>query len=180
MTVYNVLATIAVAQSLGFSMPEIEKRLKDFRIPKGRGNLEKINSIYLIDESFFGTSRSISKAARSLVGFKSHCKKLIFIVGDMTEAGTKVEDRHLNMGYFLSALPIDCIITVGHYAQYIAKGASLITVEERKIISVDTIDQLIKKLNPLLEEDIAVSVKGLGNVAFHRIKKLIERKKIKR
>jgi len=173
--VYSFLACAMTCTKLGFSIEEIVEKIKsNFSLPKGRGNLYKINNIYLIDETYGGTSRSVSKAARSLVGFKSHVEKTIFIVGDMTEPGVMVEDTHLNLGHFLSALPIDYMITLGHYAKYIAKGASLIQNKSREVISVDNVNDLIELLEKIAVPNSAISVKGLGNVVFHRIKSLIE------
>jgi len=173
--IYSFLACAITCTHLGFSMQEIVENIKsNFSLPKGRGNLFKINDIYLFDESYGGTSRSVSKAARSLVGFKPYVNKTILIVGDMTEPGVMVEDRHLNLGHFLSALPIDCLITLGHYASYIAKGASLIKTKSREVYSVDNVNDLLKILKKTVVPNTAISVKGLGNVVFHRIKSLIE------
>ncbi len=173
--VYSFLACAATCTNLNIPIEDIVKSIKEkFTLPKGRGNLHKINNIYLLDESYSGTSRSVSKAARTLVGFGPHVEKTVLILGDMTEQGVKIEDRHLNMGHFLSALPIDYLITLGHYAEYIAKGASLIKSESKKIISVKNVEELMTTLQKIMIPNMAVSVKGLGNVVFHRVKSLIK------
>ena len=172
--IYSFLACALTCTKLDFTIKEIVDRIKtDFSLPKGRGNLLKFGDSYLLDESYPGTSRSVSKAARSLVGFKPYVKKTIFIVGDMTEPGVTVEDRHLNLGYFLSALPIDCLITLGHYAQYIAKGISLIQTKSREVISVNNVKELVDVLKETIVPKSAICVKGLGNVVFHRIKTVL-------
>jgi len=174
--VYSFLACVAICSKLGFTLDEIGQIIqKNYTLPKGRGNIEKINDNFLIDESYLGTSRSLSKAARTLVGFKPYTKKTIFVVGDMNELGVKVEDRHLNMGYFLSALPIDCLITLGHYAQFIANGISLIPTKSRQVISVKNVDELLETLKEVVVPNSVISVKGLGNVVFHRVKSQIEK-----
>jgi UDP-N-acetylmuramoyl-tripeptide--D-alanyl-D-alanine ligase len=174
--VYSFLACAAICSNLGIPIEETVSQIqKKFTLPKGRGNLQKIKSIYLLDESYLGTSRSVSKAARTLVGFGQYTKKTVFIIGDMTEQGLKIEDRHLNMGHFLSALQIDYLITLGHYAEFIAKGASLIKTKSKKIIIVKNVNELMTTLESILTPNMAISVKGLGNVVFHRIKSLIEK-----
>lgn len=173
--VYSFLACVATCTNLGIPIEETVARVREkFVLPKGRGNLHKIKNTYLLDESYQGTSRSVSKAARTLVGFAPYTKKTVFIVGDMTEQGVKVEDRHLNMGYFLSALQIDYLLTLGHYAKFIGQGASLIKTKSKKIISVKNVNELLSTLQAILIPNMAISVKGLGNVVFHRIKSLIE------
>ncbi|MGD9899172.1 MAG: Mur ligase family protein [Calditrichaceae bacterium] len=173
--VYNFLGAAASAVNLGFSLQEIVAIFKSgFQMSRGRGRLIKINNFYVLDESYVGTPRSVSKAARSLIAFKPYSEKLIYIVGDMTESGPNIEEQHLNMGYFLSALPIDYLITVGDYAGYIAKGASLIRTNHKKIFSVNTIDEILSVLNDLVDDNAAISVKGIGSVAMHRIEKFLQ------
>jgi len=172
--VYNFLAATACTRNLGFSLPEIMDIFNDsFQLAAGHGRLHKIGKRYLLDESYIGTPRSVSKAARSLIGFRPYSDNLVFIVGDMSGAGVKVEDQHLNMGYFLSALPIKYIITIGEYAKYIARGASLIQANKKKIYSVNTIDEVLDILNKDLNTKAVVSVKGVGRVAAHRLLKFL-------
>ncbi len=173
--VYNFLGAAASAVNLGFSLQEIVNIFKSgYQMSRGRGRLIKINNFYVLDESYIGTPRSVSKAARSLIAFKPYSEKLIYIVGDMTESGPNIEEQHLNMGYFLSALPIDYLITVGEYAGYIAKGASLIMTNHKKIFSLNTIDEILSVLDDIVDDNAAISVKGIGSVAMHRIEKYLQ------
>ena len=82
-------------------------------------------------------------------------------------------------GNFLSALPIDYVITLGHYAKYIAQGMSLIKNKAREVHSVDNVNDLIEILKKIIVRNSVISVKGLGNVVFHRIKSLIEKQNLK-
>lgn len=172
--VYNFLAATACCVNLGFHLDEILDHFQDrFSMPAGRGKLHKIGSVYVLDESYIATPRSLSKAARSLIGFKPYTKKLFLIIGDMTNAGINVEDQHLNMGYFLSALPIDYLITVGEYARFIGRGASLIKTRQKKIFSVNSVDEILSLLDVNLGDQAAIAVKGVGSVAMHRILKYL-------
>ncbi len=174
--IYAFLAACAVLTTLDFSIEEIVAVIRErFTMPKGRGNLEYVNGNYLIDESFHGSSRAVSKAARSLIGFKPYASKLIFIVGDMHGAGINVADRHLNMGHFLAALPFDHLITLGHYARYIGDGARLIPAPDREVIHVEDVNALLKHLQKIVTPQSAIAVKGLGNVVFHRIRSMLKK-----
>ncbi len=174
MDVYSFLAATAAAVNLGFELDEILNVFrKNFIMPAGRGRLHKIGDFFVLDESYFATPRSLSKAARSLIGFKAYTKKLILVVGDLSDAGVNVEDQHLNMGYFLSALPIDHLITVGEYARYIGQGASLIQSRRKKIHSVNTINEVLTILDEIIDGKAAISLKGVGTVAVHRIVKYL-------
>ena len=174
MDVYSFLAATAAAVNIGFELDEILHVFrKNFVMPAGRGRLHKVGRYYVLDESYIATPRSLSKAARSLIGFKAYTKKLILVVGDMSNAGVNVEDQHLNMGYFLSALPIDHLITVGEYASYIGQGASLIRSRKKKIHPVQTINDVLSILDTILDDEAVISLKGVGSVAVHRIVKYL-------
>jgi len=175
--VYNFLAATACARSLGFSIEDILDILGNkFRLPAGHGRLHQIGDYYFLDESYNATPRSLSKAARALSGFQPYSKNIFFVIGDMTGAGVNVEEQHLNMGYFLSALPINHIITVGEYAKFIAKGASLITANNKKIFSVNSTDEVLNILNDHLPDKAVLGIKGVGAVAAHRIVRFLEDK----
>jgi len=178
--VYNFLAAAACVQNLGFTLPEIiDIFSNDFQLTEGHGRLHMVGRHYLLDESYLATPRSLSKAARSLIGFRPYSENLVFIVGDMAGAGVNVEEQHLNMGYFLSALPIKNMITIGEYAKYIAKGASLIKADGKQIFSVNTIDEILNVLEGILTEKAVLSIKGVGRVAAHRILKFLNDKEKK-
>lgn len=173
--VYNVLAAIACAVNLDFKLNEIIDILEDkLKLPKGRGLVTKISNSFILDESYISTPRSLSKAARTLIGFKPYVEKVALIVGDMVGGGVNTEEQHLNMGYFLSALPIDCIITVGEYAKFIGQGASLIKTDKRNIRQVNSVDEILAIIDENLKGSTAISIKGLGSAATHRIIKKIK------
>jgi UDP-N-acetylmuramoyl-tripeptide--D-alanyl-D-alanine ligase len=175
--VYNFLSASAALESIGFSIEEILEVFKsEYKLPQGRGQLHKMNGFYLIDESYEATPRSVAKAARAMIGFKPYTDKLIYILGDMTEYGPNVEEHHLNMGYFLSALPIDCLITVGNYAEYIGRGVSLIKSKEKMVHTCNSINQILKTLDSVLTDKAAITVQGIGQVALRRILKYLEQR----
>ncbi len=175
--VYNFLAALACGHSLDFDLKDMLHVFENhFQLPAGHGKLVSVGPYHVLDESYIGTPRSLSKAARSVIGFKNYSKHIFFIVGDMTGAGVNVEDQHLNMGYFLSALPITDIIAVGAYAKYIAQGASLIAADKKKIYSVNTTDEVLDILDKHLPNKAVLALKGIGPVAAHRIVHYLENK----
>jgi UDP-N-acetylmuramoyl-tripeptide--D-alanyl-D-alanine ligase len=168
--VYNFLAGTAALVALGYSIEGIIESFQgNYNLPRGRGKLYKLNSFYVIDESYEATPRTVAKAARTLVGFKPYSDKLIYIIGDMIESGPNVEERHLNMGYFLSALPIDCFITVGYYAEYIGKGISLIKSKEKIVVTCNSINEILDTLERILTKKAVITVQGIGQVGLRRL-----------
>jgi UDP-N-acetylmuramoyl-tripeptide--D-alanyl-D-alanine ligase len=168
--VYNFLSAAASLVSIGFSIETIiDIFQKEYHLPAGRGRLYKLNDFYLVDESYDATPRSVAKAARAMIGFKPFSDKLIYILGDMNEYGPNIEEHHLNMGYFLSALPIDCLITVGNYAEYIGKGFSLIKSKDKMVFPCNSINQILRTMDEVLTNRAVITVQGIGQVALRRV-----------
>lgn len=175
--VYNFLAATAALVALNIPLEYILEVFQSrYQLPSGRGKIYKLNGSYIIDESYEATPRSVAKAARAIVGFKPYADKLIYIVGDMTESGVNVEEQHLNMGYFLSALPIDCFITVGHYAALMGKGISLIQHREKIVVKCNSIDEILQTLDEIITKKAVITVQGIGQVGLRRLVSYLEQK----
>jgi UDP-N-acetylmuramoyl-tripeptide--D-alanyl-D-alanine ligase len=175
--IYNFLGAVSALVALGYKIKKIIDIFeKEFELPAGRGKMHQIGNDYLIDESYTATPRSLAKTTRSLVSFKYFVKNLILIIGDMEESGPNIEEQHLNMGYFISALPIDHVITVGHYADYIGKGVSLIHNTGKSIVNCKSVDEILNALDGLNLNNSAITVQGIGQVGLRRIIKYLENK----
>ena len=175
--VYNFLAATAALVALNLSIELVVDTFHThFQLPNGRGKLHKLNNFYVIDESYNATPRSVAKAARAIIGFKPTTKKLIYIIGDMIDSGPNIEEEHLHMGYFISALPIDCLITVGNYAEYIGKGVSLIKTKDKIVKSCNSINDILNTLDEILTEETTITVQGIGPVATKRLISYLETK----
>ena len=173
--IYNFLAAVSALVALEFEIKDIiEIFQKEFQLPNGRGKLYESGNHFVIDESYTATPRALAKTTRSLVSFKSFVDKLVLIIGDMEESGPNIEEQHLNMGYFISALPIDHVITVGHYADYIGKGVSLIQNTGKSIVNCNSVDDILKALDDLDLGKSAITVQGIGQVGLRRINKHLE------
>jgi UDP-N-acetylmuramoyl-tripeptide--D-alanyl-D-alanine ligase len=174
--VYNFLAAFSIAKQLDFSDKQILEAIsRKYVHPKGKGALLKIKNHYILDESYLATPRSVTKAIRSLLSFKTYSDKLIFITGDMSGSGTNIEDSHLNMGYYISALPIDHIICIGNYAHFLGRGAKLISNDNKSVHNVKNVDEIIDVIKQAKKNNrLAISVKGLGRTVIHRISKILE------
>ena len=173
--IYNFLAAVSALVALGFDINNIINIFQTkFQLPSGRGKLYDFDNYYVIDESYTATPRALAKTTRSLVSFKSYVDNLVLIIGDMEESGPNIEEQHLNMGYFISALPIDCVITVGHYADYIGKGVSLIHNTGKSIVNCNSVDDILKALDKIDLGKSAITVQGIGRVGLRRIIKHLE------
>lgn len=173
--IYNFLAAVSALVAIGIDIDIIiEIFQSEFQLPAGRGKLYEFGNHFIIDESYTATPRALAKTTRSLVSFKSYVDNLVLIIGDMEESGPNIEEQHLNMGYFISALPIDHVITVGHYADFIGKGVSLIHNTGKSIVNCKSVDDILKSLDKLDLGKSAITAQGIGQVGLRRILKHLE------
>lgn len=115
--IYNALAAYAAASEMGLEHASIKQALEtDFELPNGRGRLYAINGLRIIDDTYDATPQSLYKSSKSLVDFRYYSKRLILVMGEMSELGEQTMNMHAMMGHYLSAMPIDVIVLVGQTA----------------------------------------------------------------
>ncbi|MEJ2635329.1 MAG: Mur ligase family protein, partial [Calditrichia bacterium] len=152
-SVSNALAAISTARILNFEFEEIKQGLENnFELLPGRGNLVDLKDVYILDHTYKATVNAVTKACESLVQFKKFSKHSILVIGSMDELGNSSEDIHLNLGYYISALPIDTVITVGKDAGLVGEGIRRINHNNKIIdhcLNPDALpDTLMKRLVP--------------------------------
>ena len=132
--IYNVLAAISVARVFNIEFSDIQDALQNrFQLVEHRGNLVRKNDVNILDHTYDATINSVTKACESLVQFKPYSKKLILVIGDIRNPGPNPKETHLKMGYYIAALPIDVVLTVGKHAKYIAKGIKRLNHSRKKV-----------------------------------------------
>lgn len=176
-SIYNALAAISVARALDIDFNIIKESLETkFELLKHRGNLIQAEDLNILDHSYNATVNSIHKSCESLVQFKPYSKKLILVIGHIDNLGKKSRKIHLNLGYYVSALPIDTIITVGKEAKWIAEGIRKINHTKKQIESCDTPVELPDKILHFLEPNSTVLFIGSQNLHLsHAIDQLLSK-----
>lgn len=160
-SVSNALAAIAVARILKFDFEEIQFALENLFEPlPGRGELINLGDVYILDYSYTATINSINKAVESLVQFKKYSKKLILVLGDLEDAGEKNRVVHQNLGYYISALPVDVVITVGENARLIGEGIRKINHTHKEIKHCEVADGLDELMMHYLEPHSSLLISG--------------------
>ncbi|MCK4893534.1 MAG: UDP-N-acetylmuramoyl-tripeptide--D-alanyl-D-alanine ligase [Calditrichia bacterium] len=146
--VSNALAAIATARILNFEFEEIIEGLKkNFKLIPGRGNFTAIGDVQFLDHTYNATVNSVSKACESLVQFKKYSNNLILVLGSLEELGDESKEIHMKIGYYISALPIDVVLTVGNDARYVGDGIRQIN-HNKKVVQHCEAPQEIPALVP--------------------------------
>jgi UDP-N-acetylmuramoyl-tripeptide--D-alanyl-D-alanine ligase len=175
--VYNILSAIVLARLFNYELDFIlEEMKKNLSIPKGRGNLVIFKDIYVLNDTKTNNMQSIINAAQTLVSFKSHSNRMIMVIDEADLDSGDPINTHVNIGHFLSALPIDIIITVGKYAKQIAQGLLVIPNKNRVVIETLDAEEAVMNLIILLERNDCILLKSNKESSLNEFVKILERK----
>jgi UDP-N-acetylmuramoyl-tripeptide--D-alanyl-D-alanine ligase len=171
--IYNALTAISIARALNVDFKTIRDSLEDkFELLEHRGNMIQLEDVNILDHSYDATINSVHKSCESLAQFKPYSKKLILVIGNISNLGKDSQNLHYNLGYYISALPIDTIITIGHETKWISEGVLKINHTKKQIENCFENDELPEKIMHHLEPNSTLLFIGSKNL---RLSDVIEK-----
>ena len=100
---HNAAGVITLSKVLGLSCEQINRGFSSFRVPRGRGNIIRQESI-LIDDSYnaspasmkaaFAVAQTVAQTAVDRAVGRGEERRLIFVLGDMKELGSESLAAH--------------------------------------------------------------------------------------
>ncbi|HBN08541.1 MAG TPA: UDP-N-acetylmuramoyl-tripeptide--D-alanyl-D-alanine ligase [Cyanobacteria bacterium UBA8530] len=141
----NALAAIAVGLALDLPLPR-ELAFNPGSLP-GRAQRISRGKTTLWDESYNANPDSMRAAIKSL--FEQPGKKFL-VLGEMGELGEHAEREHLGLGEFLSAFPVDLLVTVGPLADLYGKKAGCLheNVPNRQEAAEKVLERISENAGP--------------------------------
>ena len=82
----NGLAVYSIASELGMDIYSIISKINTFKLPKGRGQIEKINDYLIIDDTYNSNVESMASGIKTLIEYSTTNRKII-VIGDIFELG---------------------------------------------------------------------------------------------
>jgi len=161
----NSLAVFALSTIIGIPINKIIKRIENFKLPTGRGQLINRNGIKIIDDSYNANPTSMITGLNRLIQSESNRK--IAILGDMFELGNIEKESHEKIAKFLLNEQIDMIILIGKCM----KNVQSILNENSNSYWFESHNKLINFLNDVIKKGDLVYVKGSRGM---RMEKIIE------
>lgn len=119
--VHNVLAGIAVAQTLNMSEMEIKKGIERLTGAETRLNIEEKNGIKYINDTYNAAPDSIMAAIDVLCEIGGRSRKWA-VLGDMLELGDWAIEAHKKIGRLISQLGIEYMVAIGSLAKWYTEG----------------------------------------------------------
>ncbi|MDD2376620.1 MAG: UDP-N-acetylmuramoyl-tripeptide--D-alanyl-D-alanine ligase [Clostridia bacterium] len=147
--IYNVLASIRVAQLFKIEIDHIKKGIKEYKNQPRR--FERIilnNNIEIIDDTYNASIDSMKSGIKAISLLKA--KRKIVILGDMLELGNYSDNLHTEVGKLFKNINIDILFTLGEKAKIIAKEAKKHIYEVNEF---DRREELIKVLCNIIKKD---------------------------
>ena len=160
----TLCAVIACLHVLGKDI-EGALSLPETAIPAGRGNLRKIGSSHIVDDSYNANPDSMTKSITTFIN--RHEPHKLLVIGEMLELGDTSQDAHDALGALLEGQDAIC---VGDALQAVAHQRSLPWFAEADNTLLDVISQRITAQS-------AVLVKGSNRVFWQNdfVDRLAER-----
>ena len=165
--VYNSLCAICVGKFLNIDIKKIIKGIKNFELTKNRMDIEKINSIMLINDCYNANFDSMKAAIESLS--KSEGTRKIAILGDMLELGEFSQKLHSDLGEEVYKNKIDILFTVGKEAKYIAKKAEELGMNKNSINICNNNEEVINIIKAIKKDGDCILIKASNGMHFIEI-----------
>lgn len=173
--VLNAMAAMLAAREMGIDFEAMKTGLSSVELTKMRMEMiDGIKGTKLINDAYNASPTSM-KAAIELAERMPGFQRKILVLGDMLELGLDEELFHYQVGQTVSGEAIDYLFTIGRLGQFIAAGAKNSLGEDR-IFAFNDKQELIDKLESLLESGDLVVVKASRGVRLEEVIEALEKK----
>ena len=114
--VYNSLAAIGVALSLGFDIKDVIKGVESFTGDGSRQSIYDFNGVTFFDDTYNASPDSM-KASMSV--FKDLKGQKVLVLANMFELGELTKKAHIGLKDAVNATNPKCVILIGEYMKYL-------------------------------------------------------------
>lgn len=164
--VLNATLAAGVGHVFGMSLEECALGLPNLQLTKGRLEMKVVRGIQVLDDSYNANPDSMKAALLTLAQMSTNGRR-IAVLGRMGELGGESERGHRSVGQTASDLGVDCVISVGDEARFIAEEAWRGGVE--KVIKAADLDEAVKSLREFVHAGDLVLVKGSRSAKMERV-----------
>lgn len=156
--VRNALAAVAVADALGVDRNAAAKALETYRPPAMRQQIRRADGLTVLDDSYNASPDSVRSSLNVLASLPCEGKRGA-VLADMLELGDLSEQAHYDTGREAAKSGIQFLVTVGHRAEAIARGA-LAENPSLDCRVCQSNEEAVRELKGLIGKGDAVLVKG--------------------
>lgn len=161
----NSLAALAAIYSVGGELEFSLNQLKNFNSLVGRGKIHYIKSrnITIIDETYNASPESMVASMEAASLSKNTGKRLVAVLGDMTELGLSSEQLHLSLKEPLIDKKFAAVYTVGEHMQLLAKTLPDNIEKSSWMIA----EEAAKNLPNFIQDNDVIMIKGSNSTRMN-------------
>ena len=161
--IYNAMAAISVGLALDISIDNIREGLSHLEITGMRLEVEKLESLTVINDTYNASPDSMKAALKTLSMYPG---RKVAILGDMFEMGDFAKDGHETVGSY-SIDKTDVLITIGELSKYISDRAIKDGFDKNNVYHFKTKDE--ENLYKLIQNEDTVLVKASRGMKLETI-----------
>jgi UDP-N-acetylmuramoyl-tripeptide--D-alanyl-D-alanine ligase len=165
--VVNALAAIAVGQSFGVRMSDMQAALAALEPSDMRMDVQIVGNITYINDTYNANPDSV-RAALGTLAISPGSGRRIAVLGDMLELGKSSLQAHRDVGAEAAEVA-DVLITVGNRAIDMAVGARAAGLTSSQIVECATTAEASGVLENTVEDGDVVLVKGSRGMRMEEI-----------
>ncbi|TKW63621.1 MAG: UDP-N-acetylmuramoyl-tripeptide--D-alanyl-D-alanine ligase [Paracoccus denitrificans] len=159
----NAMGVLAAVSAIGADVVEAAKGLGDWLPPQGRGGVEELGDIRLIDDAFNANPVSMRAGLGTLARLPG--TRRVAILGDMLELGPSEVADHAA----LASDPVMQQVDLVHAAGPLMKNLIEALPPEKRGIWSESADELAARLDELLRPGDTVMIKGSKSSYISRV-----------
>ena len=172
----NILACISILYVLNLDLNNIRRKLINFSIPGGRGDIKIIKKFKkkfkFVDESYNANPLSMSSAIKNISHYKrqGNLKKIV-LLGDMLELGKKTKKLHKELSNVINESDIDKVFV---YGKYIKDTFNLLSKNKKGKV-FNNLREAHNYLSKIVHNNDLLMVKGSNATGLNQFSKNIKR-----
>ncbi|SIS97023.1 UDP-N-acetylmuramoyl-tripeptide--D-alanyl-D-alanine ligase [Alicyclobacillus vulcanalis] len=155
--VMNALAAIAVGQTLGLSLEDIQAGLSHVEAQRGRLRLVQGPDVTVIDDAYNASPSSVA-ASLDVLSRIAAPERRVAILGDMLELGEFTREAHREAGRRAAEAGVDRLLCVGPWAAEIAASAKEAGV--KRVYHYRELEECLQSVKSHLQPGDVVLVKA--------------------
>tara|TARA_B100000686_G_scaffold197475_1_gene204330 strand:- start:994 stop:3822 length:2829 start_codon:yes stop_codon:yes gene_type:complete len=175
----NILACVSTIFILNLDLNKIKKKLIDFKVPEGRGDIKiikKFNKKFkFIDESYNANPLSMMSAINNMNYYNRNKKyRKLALLGDMLDLGKKSKKFHRELSAIINKSDIDKVFVYGNHIRGTFDNLSV----NKKGKVFKTLYEAHNHFSKILRNNDLLMVKGSNATGLNQFSKNIKRRQI--
>ncbi len=165
--IYNALAAIAVALNFGIDYKSIRKSLFGYKPPRMRLEVDKIDGIEILNDSYNSNPLSMTRALETLKSYPASARWVVS--GDMLELGRESARFHRMIGESAARAGIEGLMTFGELSKHTFSRAKALGMKRDRLWHCQSHNEIAELLKKNAKPGDVVLIKGSRGMKMEKV-----------